>query len=285
MTTCLQYPMYSVIRKCFTLCNELDNDYASMAENIMLYLQMTRSELKNSNRKKNNAFNLWRHQKVQLRNSIAKHFYPDSIVSCQYTQGTTFIEKICKGKHNEVFSENAPQEQDIHFFVFLLLDNIYIPSEINCLMKILQESYIYRHSKSSETHNIQHTLIWNSTRVFQDIIDFIFITTTLMKCVNVQDYCCEKNHYANIDTTLRQKISHGCHQYALFIAMQLIQEVGLYPDMDNITWQVNGASFHDYNIFGLLIALFQSVERDSSNRKPIDHYIDVVIMDFISFCN
>jgi hypothetical protein len=258
-----------------------------MANNIRQYLQMTPSELKNSNRKKQSAYNVWRNQKVELRKLIAKVFYPESTVSCSYKQGITYIEKICKRKLDEVFTNNAPQQLNTQYYVFLLLDSIYAPSEIICFINLLQESYIYRHSLASKLHNIQHTEIWNSKHVFQDIVDFIFLTVTMMKCVNVQNYCYHKYTLqissAGIDATVRQKITHCCHQYALFIAMKIIQDIGLYPEIANSSWEVNGDSFHDYNIFALIIALFHCNERDLSNCTPTCYYIDLVIYDFIAF--
>ncbi len=90
----------SVISKCKQILNEISiidaHGFASMESDLREYLHMSASNIKNSDRQPTSAYILWRNKKQELRQLVSNIFYPQSIISCAYKQGITFIEKVCK---------------------------------------------------------------------------------------------------------------------------------------------------------------------------------------------
>jgi hypothetical protein len=111
-----------------------------------------------------------------------------------------------------------------------------------------------------------------------------------MKLPAIRNYCIKKylSTYTTciVDKSIRQKISHFSQQYSFFIALTMVQQIELYPDIADVIWEVDEKTIpvYDYNIFAYLLQILQCNEKDfSTNTTPLSAYIDMVIFDFMEF--
>jgi hypothetical protein len=97
-----------------------------------------------------------------------------------------------------------------------------------------------------------------------------------MKLTAIQNYCIKKylSTYTSciVDKSIRQKISHFSQQYTFFIALTMVQQIGLYPNIADVIWEVDQKTIpvYDYNIFANLLHVLQCNEKDlSANITPL----------------
>jgi hypothetical protein len=143
---------------------------------------------------------------------------------------------------------------------FLLLDNIFSASDIDAFALILQNSYIGKHRDQSEAKQLDHSSLWNSITIWDDWNKMVFYLVNLLK---------DKDTFHSLSTVksveyqpgklLTQKISNTCQQYALYITLTIVDEIGLFPNIPGADWKAVGdrIKFEDYNVFSFLLSLFQ----------------------------
>lgn len=321
-----------ILSKCnevLRLSKGLDDDMSQgicssdMKQKMRSYMRATDSDIHNNNRVSSSSLNQMRHQKTALRELMFNVFLPGNGADSKYKNGRTYCEyssKQLKGifkDTNGVGIDATILHSSKMYGFFILLDSIFVVDEIRSFMKMICSCYKSLHVNASMSHNINHTVLWDSGHVVEHMNDFIEVMIRIMKNPGTmqvlrhdigdgfEELCPELVEQEDDDSTHRkakedkwetfkQKVSHFCQQYAFFAALTVANMIGFYPYLPGCTWKVGDGKKKnqvcDYNIFSLLLHLL-SLSRDSDDddeeesfrtEPPKTMFIKMVISDFIS---
>ena len=306
--------IWDILNKCKSIMEIIKVDdtckFAEVDNAIQDYLKMTPSALHNSERNKQSSpYHLMRFIKERLRTIIAKVFYPNVRVITKYKAGVTYIEKMTTTKRlDRIFEKPYPEITPKLLSIFILLDNIYVATEIGTFMNLLKNSYKRQHANQSMHHKISHTEVWDYPDVFADMNIFVAYIIKVLKVIpttsngilnelintmrtsdSTQDEDVLNDDESKEDdgkrkrtkvplflSLLRQKVSHCCQSYAFFVAMAVAETIGLFPIISGCDWKLDNnrhkATVGRYNIFRLMMHLFTFI---GSGLKSSSTNVDV----------
>jgi len=219
--------------------NDTTGHFSLVGGKLKEYLSIPKySTVKNSNRgDAEDCYIAFRKIKQNIRETICGAFYPSCEIECIYKKGVTFAEKFEISGKNAVFARNSAPDINPLLYTFLLLDNFTSRSDMNSLASMVQKSYMGRHREQSVWHNLEHAKLWNSHTIWSDMNKFVVFLIRLMKeaqAESVSSLMCFKPADSRL---LRQKISHTCQHYAFYVALTLVNDIGLFPHIPNIKWR------------------------------------------------
>jgi hypothetical protein len=265
------------------------------------FLAATMSDKKNASRdKESSSYYLLLSIKTSLRIILYDEFYGSygsDNVNHAFTSGFTYYERLKKSKSSTViFNDgNNPIQGTIAYELFLLLDNIINPREYSSFLAIIRDSYKGDHVRSSYSHNICHTKMWDSCLVLKSMNEFIYNTMTMMKNPKVIKEALSSvadvfpnddvfpptiDKYCNL---LLWKLRRCSSDYAMFIAMYVVKKIGLYPIIGQ-SWKLDMCSTNQqhlhigtFNIFSMLNYLLSTTMRSTNVEEHIKEdsvYVD-----------
>ena len=266
-------------------------NYFLMADKLKNYLQITSfSTVSNASRDNEENYPVFRIIKTKLRKVIMDEFYPFiNDVKSEYVKGVTYAEKFDKLKKQTVFPRSAPKT-DCLLYVFLIMDNIFVPSDITAFTQMLHRSYMGDHLERSEAYGLQHSKLWDSETIWRYFNKFVVYLTTLMKEKAVVKIMPFLTKFAGItgDRLLRQKIGHTAHQYSFYIGLTIASEIGLFPLLTNAELKAQTASnnaqcqsetpssevIEKFNVFSYLLYLFGVSNTNETEKETTRNAIN-----------
>ena len=114
--------------------------------------------------------------KELLRKIVANVFYPNTStnIKTEYLKGITYFERFkTRSDLTSIFITPSTSDE-LHLAVFLLLDFLSRPCELETILKLIRDGYKHDHFKDSIKHNLPHAEIWSSVKVYEAINDFTY---------------------------------------------------------------------------------------------------------------
>ena len=235
--------------------------------------------------------------KELLRKIVANVFYPNTStnIKTEYLKGITYFERFkTRSDLTSIFITPSTSDE-LHLAVFLLLDFLSRPCELETILKLIRDGYKHDHFKDSIKHNLPHAEIWSSVKVYEAINDFTYFLIKMFQDFRawgkIENPTTEVNQFlekmasseiTNFKKLHQFQIKRCCQQYALFSALYIAKYIGLYPYVDGIAWsltseQENAGIYSKYNIFNWMIHLLKMkslIQDDESQKVPGDDFDD-----------
>ena len=257
----IPFHLLRILTKCEAVKETVRRDenslhFSSMKTNMEAYLRIEKySTVSNANRKDDFCYNKFRNIKTELRKTIRIAWYPDYHAACSYVKPVTYTEKM-----KSIFTGNIKPEKDQLFYAFLLLDNIFSATDIDVFILILQTSYMGKHKEQSEARQLDHSKLWDSQPIWENWNKMVFFLINLLKEPDTY-HSLSDVHQGDVKTLdfVKQKINNTCQQYALYITLTIVDEIGLFPEIPGAKWKAVGdrITYEDYNVFAFILSLFQ----------------------------
>lgn len=252
--------------------NDTTGHFSLVAGKLKEYLSIPKySTLKNASRgDTDECYLAFRNIKKNIRETVYGVFYPSGeIADCSYVKGATFAEKF-DSRGRDAVAKHSGMVTNPLFYTFLLLDNVTSSSDMKALASMFQKSYMGRHRGQSKFHNLEHAKLWDSHTILSAMNRFVVFLIRLMKEEQTGSLL-PLQCFKPADRLLRQKISHTCQHYAFYVALTLVNEIGLFPCIPNIKWRVrtNGddrINHLEYNVFSYVFVSAAGSRREEEEE-------------------